>query len=82
MWAGITESEGKSQAIPSNHERNLKQHRFLQPIAMDSVGGQSPIPEAGEHKRIGHLALRGVEFRHGVGIGNGRFLACRRKLIC
>jgi hypothetical protein len=35
-------------------------------VAVDAVGGQGPIPEAGEHERIGRLALGRVGFGHGV----------------
>jgi hypothetical protein len=34
------------------------------------IGGQSAIPEAGEHERIGRLALGRVEFGHGVRIAD------------
>jgi hypothetical protein len=33
-------------------------------VAMHAIGGQGAIPEAGEHERIGRLALRRVGFGH------------------
>jgi hypothetical protein len=35
----------------------------VQLIAVDAIGGESAIPEAGEHERVWILALR-EEFRH------------------
>jgi len=34
-------------------------------VAMNAIGGQGAIPEAGEHERVGCLALREVEVGHG-----------------
>jgi hypothetical protein len=34
-------------------------------VAVDAVGGQGPVPEAGEHERIRRLALGRIEFGHG-----------------
>jgi hypothetical protein len=34
-------------------------------VAVKAISGESAIPEAGEHERIGRLALRGVEVGHG-----------------
>jgi hypothetical protein len=32
---------------------------------VNAIGGERAIPEAGEHERIGRLALREVEVGHG-----------------
>jgi hypothetical protein len=53
MGTGIAQGKGLAHAVAADHERNLKQHGFVKLIAMDPVGGQSAIPEAGEHERIG-----------------------------
>ena len=65
MRAGIAQGEGMSLTIAADDERNLEQHGFMQLVAMDAVGGQGTIPEAGEHQRVGGLALREIEFGHG-----------------
>jgi hypothetical protein len=65
MGAGVAQGEGLSDSVATNDERNLQQGRLMQAIAMDSIGGQSAIPEAGEHERIGRLPMGRVEFGHG-----------------
>ncbi len=45
-------------------------------VAVNTIGGQRAIPEAGEHQGVGGLALREIEFGHGVGDW------CRLKSIC
>ena len=65
MGAGIAQGEGMSLTIAADDEGNLKQRGFMQLVAMDAVGGQGAIPEAGEHQRVGGLALREIEFGHG-----------------
>jgi hypothetical protein len=61
----VPQREGTAGAVAPNHQGDFKQHGFVKLIAMDTVGGQRAIPEAGEHQRIRRLALRGVEFGHG-----------------
>jgi len=70
VGTGIAQGKGMAHAVASDHERNLKQHGFVKLIAVDVIGGQSAIPEAGEHERIGRLALGRVEFGHGVRIAD------------
>jgi len=65
MGTGITQREGMADTIASHNEWDLKQRCFVKLIAVDAVSGQSTVPEAGEHKRIGRLALGRVEFGHG-----------------
>ena len=65
MGTGVAQREGMAGAVASNNEWDLKQRGFVKLIAMDPVGGQSAVPEAGEHERIGRLALGRVEFGHG-----------------
>lgn len=62
--AGVAQGKGMADPIASDNQRNLEQRRFVQLIAVDAVGGQSSIPEAGQHERIGRLALRRVEVGH------------------
>jgi hypothetical protein len=63
--AGVTQGEGLSLTVATQYQRDFQQHCFLKLVAMNAVGWQSAVPEAGEHERIGHLALGGFEFRHG-----------------
>ena len=65
VGTGVAQREGTARAVASDDERNLKQHGFVELVAMDAVGGQGAIPETGEHERVGRLALRRVEFGHG-----------------
>ena len=67
MRAGVAQGERLSLAIASDDERNFQQRRLVKLIAMNAIGGQRAIPEAGEHQSIGGLALREVEFGHGDG---------------
>jgi len=54
-----------SEAVATDDEGNFQQRRFVELVAVDAVGGQGAIPEAGEHERVGGLALREVEVGHG-----------------
>jgi hypothetical protein len=63
--AGVAQGERLSEAVASNDEGDFEQRRFVKLIAMDAIGGQGAIPEAGEHERVGGLALREVEVGHG-----------------
>ena len=65
MRARVAQCERLSHAVAAEDQRDLQQRRLMQLIAMDAIGGQSAIPEAGEHERVGRLALREVEFGHG-----------------
>jgi len=65
MRASVAKSEGFSLHVTTDDERDLEQHGFVQLIAVNTVGAQSAVPEAGEHERIGRLALREIEFGHG-----------------
>jgi len=49
MGAGIAQSEGVSLAVAADDEWDLEQRRFVQLITVDTIRGQSAIPEAGEH---------------------------------
>jgi hypothetical protein len=66
VGTGVPQSKGFSLAIAAEDERNLKQRCLLELVAMDALGGQRAIPETSEHERIGRLALRRVEFGHGM----------------
>ena len=66
VGTGVPQGEGTTRAVASYDERNLKQHCLVELVAVDAITRQGPIPEAGEHKRIGRLALRKVAFGHGV----------------
>ena len=63
---GIAQREGMAYAVASDDKRDLEQHGFAELVAVDAIGGQGPIPEASEHERVGRLALRRIEFGHGV----------------
>jgi hypothetical protein len=63
--AGIAESKGMSLAIAADNQGNFQQRGLVELIAMYAVSGQGPVPETGEHQRVGSLALRKVEFGHG-----------------
>ncbi len=65
VGTGVAQREGVACTVASDNERNLEQHGFVELVAVDAVGGQGPIPEAGEHERVGRLALERVEFGHG-----------------
>ena len=62
---GVAQGEGMARAVASDDERNLQQHGFVELVAVDAIRGQGTIPEAGEHERVGRLALGRVEFGHG-----------------
>ena len=64
MRAGIAQRKGLSGAVPSNHQRNFEQRCLVQLIPMNLIAGQSAVPEAGEHERVGGLALGKIEFGH------------------
>ena len=63
--AGVAQGEGLSEAVAADDEGNFEQRGFVELVAVDAIGGQSAIPEAGEHERVGGLALREVEVGHG-----------------
>jgi len=63
MRAGVAQGEGLAEAVAADDEGDLEQRRFVELVAMNAVGGESAIPEAGEHERVGGLALR-VEIGH------------------
>ena len=65
MRAGVAQGEGLALAVAADDQRNFEQRGFVQLVAMDAIGGQGAIPEAGEHQRVGGLALREVEVGHG-----------------
>jgi hypothetical protein len=65
VGTGVSQRKGMAYTIASDNEWNLKQHGFVELIAMDTVGGQRAIPEAGEHERVRRLALGRIEFGHG-----------------
>ena len=65
MRAGVAHDEGAAFAVAADDQGNFQQHGFVQPISVNAIGGQRAIPEAGEHERVGRLALREIEFRHG-----------------
>jgi hypothetical protein len=65
------QGEGMASAVASDDEWNLEQRGCVELIALDAIGGQGAIPETGEHERVGRLALKRVEFGHGVGIADG-----------
>ena len=68
MGAGVAQGEGLSEAVAADDERNLEQRGFVELVAMHAIGGQGAIPEAGEHERVGGLALREVEVGHGENV--------------
>ncbi len=70
VGTGVPQGKRMTNAIAPYDERNLEQHGLVELVAMDAIGGQGAVPEAGEHQRIGRLALRRVEFGHGVGIAD------------
>ena len=63
--AGIAQGERLADSIASNHQRDFQQRCLVKLIAVHAIGGESAIPEAGEHECIRGLALRKVKFRHG-----------------
>src|SRR5579863_3860588 len=65
VGAGVAQGEGAASAVPSDNQWNLKQHRLVELIAMNAIGGQGAIPEPCEHERVRRLALGRVEFGHG-----------------
>src|SRR5580693_5818134 len=71
VGTGIPQGERTPRTVASDDQRNLKEHDFVQLMGMDAVGGQGPIPEAGEHERVGRLALRKIEFGHGWRLADG-----------
>ena len=54
-----------SLTVAAYDQRDLEQRRFMQAVSMHVVGGEGAVPEAGEHERVGSLALRGFEVEHG-----------------
>ena len=66
MRASIAKREGLSLAIAADDQRNFQQRRLVELITMNAIGRQRAIPESGKHQGIGGLALREVEFGHGL----------------
>ena len=64
VGTSVPQGEGMACAVASYDERNLKQHRLVELVTVDSICRQGPIPEAGEHERIGRLSLGRVDFEH------------------
>jgi hypothetical protein len=64
MGTGVAQGEGMAPAVAANYERNFEECSLVELVANDAIGGQGAIPEAGEHERIGRLALREIEFGH------------------
>jgi hypothetical protein len=62
---GVAQSKGAAYAVASDDQWDFKQHGFVELIAVYAIGRQSAVPEAGEHERIGRVALGGIEFGHG-----------------
>ena len=67
VGAGIAHGKGAACVVAAEDEGDFQQHRLVELIALHPVGGQGAIPEAREHERIGGLALRKIEFGHGIG---------------
>jgi hypothetical protein len=65
VGTGVAQSEGAASAVASDDQRNLEQQGFVELVAVNAVGGQGAIPEAGEHERVRGLALGRIEFGHG-----------------
>jgi hypothetical protein len=65
VWAGVAQGEGLSDAVAAEDEGNLEQCRLIEVVAVNAIGGQGAIPEAGEHECVGGLAWREVEVGHG-----------------
>jgi len=57
MGTGVAQGEGMALAVAADYERNFEERGLVKLVANDPIGGQGAIPEAGEHKRIGGLAL-------------------------
>jgi hypothetical protein len=70
MGAGVAQDEGLILAVASDDQRDFEQRGFVELVTVDAVGRQGAIPEAGEHERVGRLALGRVEFGHGVQIAD------------
>jgi hypothetical protein len=79
VGTGVAERKGTADSIASYHQWDLEQQRLVQLMAMNAIGGQGAIPEAGEHERIGRLALGRVEFGHECG---RLIFDCRVKNLC
>jgi hypothetical protein len=45
-------------AVAADYQRDFEERCLMKLVALHAVGGQGAIPEAGEHERIGRLALR------------------------
>jgi hypothetical protein len=50
VGTSITQGERTAGAIASDEEWDFQQHRLVELVAMNAVGGQGAIPEAGEHE--------------------------------
>jgi len=65
VGAGVAKRERPVSAVAADDEGEFQQRCSVELIALDTVGGQGTIPEAGKHQSVGGLALRKVEFGHG-----------------
>jgi hypothetical protein len=54
-----------SLTVSAYDYRDIEQRCLVQAMAVYAVGRESAVPEAGEHERVGGLALRGFEVGHG-----------------
>ena len=54
-----------SGTVAADNQWDFEKGRLVELVAMDLIGGQRTIPEAGEHLRVGGLAQRKIEFGHG-----------------
>jgi hypothetical protein len=70
VGTSVTQREWMARTIATDNQRNFKQHGLVQLVAVHAIGRHSPVPEACEHQRVRRLAVRGIEFRHGNGIGD------------
>jgi len=50
VGTSITQRERTAGTIASDDQWNLQQHSLVELVAMDAIGGQGAIPEAGEHE--------------------------------
>ncbi len=64
MGTGVAQGEGMSLAIAADDERDLKQSRLMELVAVNAVGRQGTIPETCQHQGIGGLSLGKIEFGH------------------
>ena len=63
--ARVAQSERLAETVAADDQGNFQQRGFVQLVAVNAIGGQGAIPEAGEHQCVGGLALREFEIGHG-----------------